>query len=229
MKQIEDMKQHGIAGLVTAAREGVHTLPQEIIDDYAALEAIEAEHTDRHGRISDPQAVQAADRLAERLGRAKAWGNANALLVGHVQPALTAFLADLAADLKTAGRHAVQPGATIDMLTEPDDVRAAIVRLHSAITVYGRLRASWEILRRGTQTTDPLGLNSPLAEIGNLPDLVPDWQPAYYGRAPWPWQSTVFHVRMGWLLANGAHIWLPTPAEQEAAWRKHNPAAKVAA
>lgn len=229
MQQLEDLKTNGIAHLVEAARRGSHTLPQSMLDDYAELEALAAEHADRRGQVSDAAAIKQADKLTERLLAAKAWGNATTLLVDHVQPALDTFLAQLAADLKTAGRHADQPGATVDMLDEPDDVRAAIIRLHGALVPYGHLRASWQILRRvpAIEVHDPMGLNSPLAEVGNLPDIVPDWEAAYHGRKPWPWPSTVFHIRMKWLLSHGAVVWLPTEAEHEDAWRHYNPAALI--
>ncbi|MFD7786518.1 hypothetical protein ACFV4Q_26055 [Streptomyces nojiriensis] len=226
MKHLDTLKQHGDHQLVTAARAGVHTLPQQILDDYTALEAHLDAHTDSRGNLA-PGAAKEADRLTDAIMRAKAWGNAPQILVDHVQPALARFLDDLAADLKTAGRHAVQPGATIDMLDEPDHVRAAILRLHSAYPTYGHLRASWRVLRSDGDTVDPLGLTSPLAEVANLPDLVPDWEPAHHGRTPWPWHTTVFHVRMGWLLDRGARLWLPTAAQQTEAWHKAHPEARV--
>ncbi|MEU8528516.1 hypothetical protein AB0C77_23455 [Streptomyces sp. NPDC048629] len=229
MKQLEELKTNGISHLVEAARRGDHTLPQQMLDDYTAIEALAAEHTDRFGKVTDQAVLKQADTLTERLLAAKAWGNAAVLLVDHVQPAMDAFLAQLTADLKTAGRHADQPGVTVDMLDESDDVRAAIVRLHGALVPYGHLRASWEILRRVPTGAlhDQLGLRSPLAEVGNLPAIVPDWDAAFHGRKPWPWPSAVFHVRMKWLLSHGAVVWVPTEAEHEDAWRHYNPDALI--
>lgn len=229
MKQLEDLKATGITHLVNAARRGDHTIPQQMVDDYTQLEQLAADHTDRWGKVTDLKAIQAADKLADSLGRATAYGAATTLLVEYVQPALVDFLDQVRADLKAAGRHAAQPGATIDMLSESDDVRAAILRLNASHPKYGALRSSWQHLRRGSSTIDPLGLTSPLGEVSNLGDLVPDWEAAHYGRTPWPWYSTVFHIRMHWLLGNGAHVWLPTAAEQDAAWKRHHPEAKVAA
>lgn len=229
MKQIAELKAHGIAHLVEAARLGHHGIPQDILDRYAEVEQIAADHADSHGRIADKTIDRHADDLTQQMLAAKAWGAATALLIDHVQPGMDAFITELARDLKTARRYANEPAVTLDMLSEPKEVREAIVRLHSAFPRYGYLRRSWEILRAGTATRDPLGLTSPLAEIANLPDLIPDWQAAHHGRAPWPWHTTVFHVRMHWLLSHGARFWLPTAAEQEGAWRKYNPAAKVPA
>ncbi|MCX5114377.1 hypothetical protein OOK13_39150 [Streptomyces sp. NBC_00378] len=229
MQQLENLKTHGATGLIEAARRGDITLPQQMTDDYTGLEQLADEHADRWGRVDDPKVNKAADELAGRIGAAMAYGNATALIIEHVQPALAKFLDDLRADLKAAGRHATQAGATLDMLEEPEEVRVAILRLNVAFPKYAAIRTCWESLRRGAGTSDPLGLVSPLAEVANLPDLVPDWQSAYYGRAPWPWHSTAFHIRMGWLLANGAQVWVPTAAEQDAAWKRYAPQVKAAA
>ncbi|MGW6141599.1 hypothetical protein [Streptomyces sp. NPDC055140] len=230
MDLLADVKHHGITSLITSARNGLHSLPDGMDDDYTQLAALVAEAVNHRGIVVDNKAKAEAEKLSDKLMAYKAWGNGPVFITEHLKPALDAFLDELRADIKTAGRFAAQPAATIDMLDQPEDVRSAILRLHACYPKYGALRASWANIRRDGDTVDPLGPNSPLAEVANLPDLAPDWQAAYFGRAPWPWPSTVPHVRLGWLLANGGQLWLPTAAEQDATWRRYDPnAAKAAA
>lgn len=230
---LEVLHNTGVTALVANANRRVHTLPDGMVEEYADLEQLVTEHTDRWGRVQlDDDQRRALDRRMTTLANTISYGSADQVITDHLQPALAAFLDQVHADLTTAGRHALNPAVTVDMLDEPDDVRAAIVRLHSITPTYGALRTSWEICRnRSTsiQNADPLGIRSPLAEVANLPDLFADWEPAHHGRTPWPWATQVLHVKVGWLVANGARIWLPTTAEQNAAWhRYHRPATTAA-
>lgn len=223
----EMLHNSGTTALVGNARFGYHTLPDGMVDDYTEYEQLVADNTDRWNNTDDPKVVKTAQALADKLATYTAWGNGGAVLVEHVQPALTRLLKDVAADRQAAGRHALAVAPTIDMLDEPDDVRAAIVRLTHLHPRYGALRASWTILRsRGNDSTDPLGLASPLAEVANLPDLFSDWEKAHHGRAPWPWNAAHLGVKLAWLIDNGGRIWLPTAAEQNEVWTRYNPQVK---
>jgi hypothetical protein len=156
------------------------------------------------------------------------YGGAEQILTQHVQPALAALIDQVRADRKTVGRYANEPGVSITMLEENDDVRAAIVRLHSLVPHYGALRTSWEILRQRSmqETRDPLGTRSPLAEVDNMPELFADWEPATHGRTPWPWSAPVLHIKLGWILDNGGRIWLPTANQQTEAYNRYRPQVK---
>ncbi|MGW5272749.1 hypothetical protein ACWEQP_09220 [Streptomyces sp. NPDC004044] len=225
------LHETGVTALVGNARLGHHTLPDGMVDDYTQLEEYIAEHTDRWGGTSDPKVLRAAQAMADKASGYIAWGASTTTITEHLQPAMARLLDDVQADIQAAGRHALAVAPTVDMLTEPDEVRAAIVRLSSLHPRYGALRVSWEFLRQrdASNTIDPLGLRSPLAEVANLPDVFSDWEKAAHGRAPWPWTSSHLGVKLGWLLDNGGQVWLPTTAEQNAAWKRYNPQVKAAA
>lgn len=219
MGPLDQLKTDGITGLITGAREGVHTLPDQILDDYAEVEAIAAEHVDRWGRVNDDNAARNIDQLVGKIGAALAYGCRDQVIREHLQPALDVLLDTFRKDIAAAGNLAHQPGPTLDMLTAPDKTRAAYVRLHDTNPRYGRLRSSWRTLHRGV-VADPLGATSPLAEIENIDHVVPDWRTAH-PRAAWPWPANVFHIRLAWLLDHDAHMWLPTPDQHDHAWRRH--------
>lgn len=227
------LQESGVTALVGNARFGYHTLPDGMVDAYGEFEQYVADHFNKWGTADDPAAIRTTQAMADSLASRIAYGNADAVIVEHLQPAMAQLLADVVADREAAGRHALTITTSIDMLSEPEHVRAAIVRLSKLHPRYHGLRHSWEVLR--TRDTlpmhDPLGLRSPLAEVGNLPDVFADWERAAHGRVPWPWHSSHLAVKLGWLLDNGGHIWLPTAAEQTGAWKRYNPAptAKAAA
>lgn len=227
MTSLDQLKASGVVGIITGAREGVHTLPQQILDDYADIEKIAAQHADKWGRVSDKAAARTLDQLGDRIGAALAYGNRDQVIREHLAPALDELLDEFRATAAAAGNFAHHDGPTLDMLTAPEAARHAYVRLHETYPKYGRLRASWQTLHRG-DVDDPLGDRSPLAEIENIDTVVPDWHAAYYHRTPWPWPSQVFHVRLAWLLDHGAHIWLPTPDQHNQAWRRHTGALTAA-
>lgn len=230
-----DLRAHK---LVHAARNGVHTIPQALADDYdELLQLIKDGHETVSGgylRWANRAAEQKAEAAAARLNRISNYGGVNGLIAEHIQPALAEYIAHFRTDWRTAGAHAARHGATIDMLSEPDDVRAAIVRLHEAPVRYGSLRNAYTDLRGGLGVMqgdpnggDPRGVGSILAEVRNINDLVPDWQTAgHLGHSPWPWASHAVHVRLGWFVDNGAEFWAPTALEHNERYREitHVPA-----
>lgn len=223
----QQLDDSGTTALVAHARQGHHTLPQPLLDDYAAVEDFLAQHTtDRGGLTLNAAGMRHADELAHKAMAHTAWGNSVTLITDHLQPALDKLLDQVRADRKAAAAYAMHPAPTLDMLQQNDDVRAAIVRLHSLMVPYGALRTSWEICRRRitTQVTrDPQDVHSPLAEVANIPDLFTNWESANHARTPWPWPSTTLHVKLGWLLDNGGKIWLPTPDQQTEAYNRYHP------
>lgn len=210
--------------LVNSARQGIHTVPQALADDYDELLQLIADGKDPRDRWLGKDQEQAAERLAIKLTRLHNYGGRDGLIREHIAPALDTYLTKFKQARHTAGTHALQPAVTAPMLLEPKDVREAIVFIHNASLHYGQLRNIWAQLRGGTNTAastntnvDPRGANSPLGECRNIHDLVPDWWNAGTpGYAPWPWGNTyAAHVRLAWLIDHGAQLWAPTAAEHD--------------
>ncbi|MQY32596.1 hypothetical protein SRB17_05500 [Streptomyces sp. RB17] len=225
---IQQLNDSGTTALAGNARFGYHTMPDEFLEHYAAAEEYLEAHRDGRNQIHlNAKQQLEVEPMANKAIGFLAWGGADQVITEHLQPALAELLDQVRADRKTAARYAMQESPSINMLEEDEDVRAAIVRLHSLVPRYGALRASWEICRRRAmrETADPLQLLSPLAEVGNLPDLFSDWEKARHGAAPWPWHSHVLHIKLGWLLDNGGKIWLPTCAQQDEAYHRYHPQA----
>jgi hypothetical protein len=231
----DDLGAHGMTGLMEAAARGIHTLPDGIADNYASLLEVLDKNSDRFGWLQGWQAEKAATDLMQKMYAAVAFGNADVVINEHLKPALVRYLDEFRADVATAGQYAVSTDIGA-LLSQPDDIRQAHLKLTDSHGTYHTLRASWEICRKrnagdynGTGTIDPMGLASPLAEVANMPDLYADWQMAFHARKPWPWTGTAHHVRLHWLLGNGADIVLPTGQEQDKTWEKYNPNRRVIA
>lgn len=231
----DDFATHGITALLASAARGVHTLPDGIADNYAKLQEVLDDNSDRFGNLQGWQAEKAAAELMQKIYSSVAGGLADAVIRDHLRPALDRYLDNFRANMETAGQYAVSTDVGA-LLSQPDDVRQAHINLVDSYADYHALRAAWEICRKrnagdmsGTGTIDPDGLRSTLAEIRNIGDIFPDWHYAYAGRKPWPWNGTAHHVRLHWLLTNGAELWLPTGQEQNEVWQKHNPGRRVAA
>lgn len=221
----DDLGSSGMTALTAAAARGIHTLPDSIADDYAKLQEVLDENSDRFGNLQGWKAEKAAAELLGKIYATVYGGNATAVLVEHLKPALARYLDEFRTNMDAAGQYAVitDIGA---LLSQSDEIRQAYLNLADSHATYHSLRASWEICRKRSVdggTIDPDGLASPLAEVANLPDLFADWQLAFHSRKPWPWAATAHHVRLHWLLANGGELWLPTRQEQDAIWQRYNP------
>ncbi|MFJ1604169.1 hypothetical protein ACIOHS_12465 [Streptomyces sp. NPDC088253] len=223
----DDLDKGGMTALMGSAARGVHTLPDGIADNYAKLQEVLDENSDRFGNLQGWQAEKAA---ADHLGKMYSevyGGNCDRIINEHLKPALVRYLDEFRSNMQTAGQYAVSTDLGA-LLSQPDDVRQSHIRLMDSFADYLALRGSWEICRKrnssdGTGTIDPDGLASPLAEVANLPDLVADWKLAFAGRKAWPWRGSAHHVRLVWLLSNGADVWLPTGQEQDRTWQRYNP------
>lgn len=219
---MQEVTRRGIGSLVQAARAGWHTLPQTILDDYTSLEQLAAAYESNPQQSTAEQAAAVTATLVTATGG----GAADALITGHIQPALATFLADFQTDATAAGAYASEPECTPPMLEASDSVQQAYTRLLESPVRWQSIRTSWQILRGRSlaPTRDPGGLDSVHAEIANVLELRPIWQPnsPSSSRAT-PWQHGVFHVRLKWLLDHDATIWAPTAVEQSIAWRDNNP------
>lgn len=212
--------------------QGWHGAPQQMLDDHAELQQLMDDGQEvmpRGGRRwADKKRKQQAELLAVKLSSLHNYGD---LITGYLQPAFTKLLGQFANDREAAGRYAMEPGSSLAMLEEPDDVRAAIVRVHSIMGPYHALRTMWADLRGtpeqensghyGPPVGDPQGIRSPLAEVRNIDQIVPGWKTAgTFGGTSWPWPSEAAHVKLGWLLDNGGQLWLPTRREQDEVWQQ---------
>lgn len=219
---MREATQRGIASLVEASRAGWHTLPQAILDDYATLESLAADYETN----PQPGTAEEAAAVTDALVTATEGGAASALITDHIRPGLEAFLTDFTNDVTAAGAFATEPGPTPPMLEAPDSVQQAYTRLYEAPVRWQSIRSSWQILRGRSlmRTADPAGLDSVHAEVANTLAMRPLWDPnSPSGKLASPWHHGTFHVRLAWLLANGAEIWAPTATEQTIAWQENNP------
>lgn len=222
-----ELKAHMLVG---SARQGFHTLPQAMLDDYDQLLQLIEDGTQRPGKWHNPKAEKDAEKLARKLIQLHNYGGNDGLIRDHIAPAIDAYIDGFKTDRATAGRHALAAAVGPHMLLEPLDVREALVRIHEAPIRYGQVRRMWALLRGVPNphsikdaNTDPQAANSILGECRNIADLVPEWQNAGNGpgSTPWPWGNTSSaHIRLAWLIDHGGHIWAPTASEHNALYRK---------
>lgn len=201
----------GITNLVGAARRGDYTIPSELAEAYGDLETFVTEKRPRY----DELAARAGDvfRVFNRTGGARS------IITNHLQPAFNTFLAGFRADVELLGAYVQDITVPLPMLSESDEMRAAYIRFVSSHPPYATIRAAWAAMRKmDGHSSEPLGADSPLAEVRNMPDLVADWEACHHGRTQWPWGVNVHHIKLAWLVNNGGHLWLPTAEEQSANW-----------
>ena len=225
---MQEVTRRGIASLVFYARAGYHTLPAAIMTDYASLETAAASYE------ADPLPATAdqAATLTAKLVAATSGGAADAIIAGDIATALAGFISDFQANATIAGAYASLPAPTPALEGESQTVQDAYTALLDSHHLWGQIRTSWLNLRgRSMQSTDdPGGVKSLHAEISNVIELGPEFQPNHWSpRYSEPWGSSAFHVRLHWLLTHGATIWAPTAIQQTANWKANgNPAAVVA-
>lgn len=224
-----DLDRGGITCLVDNTKRGIHTMPDGFTATYDDVWACIEDNSDRYGEVQGWKAEKAVAELCARLSATIYGGNGQAVITDHLQPALARIITGMKKDFITAGRYVSYTGSAADLLNEEAPVREAYTRLMDSHGVYHGLRSSWTAIRTndGYELFDQLGITSPLAEVRNLPEVFEDWKRASAGRAPWPWLGTAHHVRMHWLLTNGAEVWCPTGAQQQDNWVKYNPQARV--
>lgn len=101
-------------------------------------------------------------------------------------------------------------------------------KTEGAASRYLSIRSAYECLM--PEDALALGAATHLHEIRNRDELWPDWKdprgsiivltqradPTYYPLPPWPTDTEA--NRLSWLVAHGAELWLPFPAELEAAY-----------
>lgn len=232
MYAADHIKETRTYRFIHSSLQGWHTAPQAMLDDYNELEQLidDGQETRNWGKRewANKKLEQQAEDVAVRLTRLFGYGD---LVTEHLQPALDNLVRQFRQDREAAGRYAMQEAVHLDMLDQPDDVRAAIVRLFGILQPYGALRTTWADFRGtpddenngnyGPPAGDPFGVRSPLAEVRNIDQLVPNWKTAgQHGGTSWPWPSEAMHVRLGWILDHDGQIWLPTKREQDTVWNQ---------
>lgn len=142
------------------------------------------------------------------------------LIRDALQPHFNRLVTQFRADVELLGERVAGP--EIDLLTASEDERLAYVRLSNFASPYMTYRATWTALRTAGQavaiTNDPLGLDSPLAEVANLPDLLPNWRD--FGSGVGPWAGGELHIKLAWIVSHGGVLWVPTAQEQNEAWAR---------
>ena len=209
--------------LVHRSRDGIHTIPQELTDDYEEFEQLvkDGKEITSGGYLQWRSRAheQDAETMAKKLTQLANYGGRPGIIADHLQPALADFVDRFRALWAKAGTYASQPTITADMLAAPDDVRAAIVELQTGLN-YTQLRGAYQDLRGGSTNPrnvdaskqDPRGCGSLLAEVRNIADLFPEWETvSQVGGYPPPWGSSCMtHTRLGWILEHGGELWMPT-------------------
>lgn len=221
----KDMTAHA---LVHSARQGLHTVPQNMADDYDELMQAIADGKDARDRWISPEVERNAEKIARRLQMISNYGGTDHLIRDHIAPAVDECLDTFHTNLAASEPWGQQVAVSLAMLELPDDKRAAIVQVHTTCAAYDSLRRVWALLRGGTNPqsstntdVDPRGANSILGEVRNIHELIPAWEWAGTpGNDPWPWHGSNTHARLCWLVDRGAEFWAPTRSEHDALWRQ---------
>lgn len=231
----------GLEALRGAERDGLHTLPDGFADAYDALMAL----PDQTPPAVDYQAGSWERQKAEAerddwytardAQAAELWRRANNALQPfgrtieqHIGPALDARLEQFRADVATLGPHAGKVAPDDAVVAEATAFRPfgeAWARYAATPAWYLRLRQSWAVLRERDEAggvPDPLGTDSILAEVANAAQIRPDdWRNL---RISWgnPWGHAA-HARLVAILRDGGRVWMPSAAQQWAAYAPHVP------
>lgn len=160
------------------------------------------------------------DSLVHVLDRARAElaGELAALIVDSAPQIVTEHLRPvhdrLAAQFEQAAAVLPDPATVDAMMRASDQARQAWLDLDAAVIAYHRVRdAAARLNRQAPVVNDTHG---EFALMRNVRDVWPDWQ---VGRPP-PWTHADPRQTILWLVRHGAQLWLPTSAEQDAAWHE---------
>lgn len=169
-----------------------------------------ANHEDRVALLRAAREV-ANQRLATALGE-----HASRTLTEHLAPAFDSLVDSLRRDFTTA-RHvdSVSPPAVV--LSQPKNVRDAIIRIDGSVGRYAVLRDAFNVVRRlaGEETADGMGYFAEVRDAETVwPELAQSATQTRYapGRPPWMLDST--RDRLAWMFAHGAEPWMPTAQQQ---------------
>ena len=132
---------------------------------------------------------------------------ADEIITAHLRPVFDRIVADLRAAVAVTGRFADDP---VRALNAPAKERKSFADVPVLVGEYSTIAAARRVLAdcgsRAARDVD-----GEFSAVKNLDQLWPREQRQY---TPRPWTSGAEGTV--WLLRNGAELWLPTPAEQDA-------------
>ncbi len=211
------------AGL-TALHETVEPALRTEADEHADLVAATTAAAVAGQPLPDVAAIETA-RLEERLAadrfdvRIKAaqgltWQLTNAVLeaaddiiVEHLRPVFDRVVADLRTAVAVTAKYADDP---VRALNAPVKERKAFADVPVLVGEYGAIAAARRVLA-DCGARPARDLDGEFGAVKNIDELWPRERRQY---TPKPWGTGVEGTT--WLLRNGAQLWLPTPAEQDA-------------
>jgi hypothetical protein len=198
------LDQLGITTLVGCARRGDLTMPTSLTTAYDNFDSVSSSSpNDTAALTTAANAVVAAYKALDRDG----------LITGNVQPALASTLSAFTTDVQTIGAYAFTTDVPVGVVSASSTVQQAYVRVYNFGPRYASIRACWRVLVSTAPVLDPLGIDSPLAEVQNLPAVAPNWFTAAGGGDDWPWKSSVLRIKLAWLVTNGGQLWCPTVSQ----------------
>jgi hypothetical protein len=207
--------------LISCAKAGAVTMPDTFVQLYDELFEAGQERPRDENKLNTIYAA-----LMKAFGAA---GGGEGLIRDHVQPALADYLATFTDDIAVLGKYVNEVTVPLEVIGESEKVRTTYLRWVASHPRYYTIRAVWKVLAsKSGGCIDPLGIESPFAEVRNLDQLVADWERAIHGRAQWPWTANAHWVRLAWIIQNGGHVWAPTIAELNDAARGRGVALRVA-
>lgn len=198
----KDHPMMDLLGVLACAERGDYTMPDDLMDAYA--------------RYETAKGAQAA-KLAAEL-RLAVNGRREQLIAEHIAPSLDNLMVEIADVVTTLGVYAHTDSPPPDLLTAPENVRHAYLAFDPLVNAYRNIRAGWRALRVPGDCVDPLGLDSPAAEIRDVNAHIPQWQASHVGRAYWPWGHGD-RLKLAWAITNSITLWTPTAQQQSDAWR----------
>lgn len=165
------------------------------------------------------------DSLVHVLGRARAElaGELAGLIVDSAPAIITERLRPvhdrLAAQFEQAAAVLPDPASVDALMRASEQARQTWLGLDAAAAAFHRVRDAAARLNRQTPVVSDA--HGEFAMLRNVRGVWPDWQ---VGRPP-PWTHTDPRQTILWLVRHGAQLWLPTSAEQDAAWHEAHGAA----
>jgi len=153
--------------------------------------------------------AEVARRLDEEV-LAAATDSAEQVITGAIRVAFT----DAIAEARTAVTALPGDLGADSLLRADDAARAAWFALESTCTRLDGLRSAAAVLRRLSAPIEHDALGQ-YAELRNLEECAPDWRTA---ETPWSAYAADPRRRLIAQLRAGGEPWLPTRAEQDAAW-----------
>jgi hypothetical protein len=160
---------------------------------------------------------QATEGLENQLEDAIV-GTADDIVTEHLRPALDEVMTEAVELVRILAPYGM---AHEGLLQAPEEARQARVRFDFVVGRYRVLRDAQVEL--GALRDQPQREGGRYFEVRNRDTVAAGYRP---GVVPWPTDDTL--AKLVWFITNGAEVWMPTPAEREAAAVAADEAAKAA-